>query len=90
MRPGIVFVGLLAILLLTYALLRDSLGTLPTFLLQFGIVVAVLGGATWYRYSKHRKGWFFFGEDNDDSEKSDTDHRPQDGSSSDSEVRKSS
>ncbi len=89
MRPGLVFVGLFAILLVTYVMVRDSLGTLPTFLLQLGIVLAVLGGAGWYRYSKHRKGWFFLGGDDDDGDASD-DQLPSGGGNTDAEIGKAS
>lgn len=90
MRPGLAFVGLFAVLLVTYVTLRDSLGTLPTFLLQLGIVIAVLAAASWYRYSKHRKGWFFFGEDDDEAEESSEAQVPQDSTPSDPGVRKAS
>jgi O-antigen ligase len=63
MRPGLVFVGLFAVLILVYVLLLDSLGTLGTFLLQAAIVLVVLAGATWFRYAKHRTGWLFFGDE---------------------------
>ena len=89
MRPGLAFVGLFAALLLTYVLLRDSLGTLTTFLLQFGLVIALLGGATWYRYSKHRKGWFFFGEDEAEEEDDNDDQQHHD-TDADAGIRKAS
>ncbi|MEX2599397.1 MAG: hypothetical protein WD533_07045 [Dehalococcoidia bacterium] len=49
MRPGLVFVGLFALLIGIYAVLADTLGTLPTFLLQAVIVVVILTGAIWLR-----------------------------------------
>lgn len=87
MRPGLVFVGLFAVLFVLYALLRDSLGTLTIFLLQLALVLVVLAGAGWFRYSKRRKGWFFFGEDGEDDEDGD---RPHDSDDADSEIRKAS
>jgi hypothetical protein len=63
MRPGLAFVGLFTVLLLIYFTFRESLGALPISLLQLAIVLAVLASAGWYRYSRHRKGWFFFGDD---------------------------
>jgi hypothetical protein len=63
MRPGLVFVGLFAILIAIYALLLDSLGALGTFLLQASLILVVLAAATWFRYTKHRKGGPFFGAD---------------------------
>ena len=41
MRPGALFVGLFAALMLLYFLVSGSIGAGPTFLLQ-GVVVAVL------------------------------------------------
>ena len=84
MRPGLVFVGLFAVLFVLYALLRDSLGTLTIFLLQLALVLVVLAGAGWFRYSKRHKGWFFFGEDDEDGD------RPHDSDDADSEIRKAS
>jgi hypothetical protein len=63
MRPGLVFVGLFAVLFLVYLVALDSLGTLGTFLLQAAIVLVVLAGATWFRYAKNRKGWLFFSDE---------------------------
>ena len=70
MRPGLVFVGLFAVLLVLYFLLRDSLGALGTFLLQASLVAVIFGGTVWYRYARKRKAWFFFRmeDDNDDQE----------------------
>jgi hypothetical protein len=56
MRPGLVFVGLFAVLIAVYALLQDSLGSTATFLLQAAIVVVILAGAIWYRQVKNRQG----------------------------------
>ena len=67
MRPGLVWVGLFTILLIIYMTLRDSIGTLLTFLLQLAIVIAVLAGASWYRYSNSPKGGFFFSDGSDGS-----------------------
>ena len=67
MRPGLVWVGLFTILLIIYMTLRDSIGTLLTFLLQLAIVLAVLAGASWYRYSNSPKGGFFFSDNHDES-----------------------
>ena len=63
MRPGLVFVGLFAILIVLYLLLQDALGSLSTFLLQAALVLVVLAGATWFRYAKRRNGWLFLGDD---------------------------
>lgn len=63
MRPGLVFVGLFAILIGLYLLLQDTLGSLSTFLLQAALVLVVLAGATWFRYTKRRSGWLFLGDD---------------------------
>ena len=63
MRPGLVFVGLFAIVIGLYFLLQDTLGSLPTFLLQAALVLVVLVGATWFRYAKRRSGWLFLGDD---------------------------
>ena len=87
MRPGLFFVGLFAVLIFTYVLFIDSLGTLGKFLLQAALVILLLAGATWYRYAKRRSGWLFFGDDEDsDSENP----KPTDGDESDDEFRKAS
>lgn len=71
MRPGLVFVGLFAVLMVVYFLLKDSLGVLPTFFLQAAIVIVILVGAVWYRFAGKRKAWFFFRvEDDDDDDES--------------------
>ena len=49
MRPGLVFIGLFAMLIAVYALLSDSIGAGPTFLLQAVIVVVLLIAALWLR-----------------------------------------
>ena len=65
MRPGLVFIGLFVVLFIVYLATRDSLSTLMTALLQLAIVLVILGAATWYRAHSHRRGWFFFGDDNE-------------------------
>jgi hypothetical protein len=65
MRPGLVFVGLFAILIGLFVLLQDSLGSLSIFLLQAALVFVVLAGATWFRYAKRRRGWLFFGDEDE-------------------------
>lgn len=77
MRPGLVFIGLFAVLVFVYILLIDSLGTLGTFLLQAALVAVVLGGATWFRYTKRRSGWLFFGEDANESTETDDESSDQ-------------
>ena len=57
MRPGLVFIGLFAVLILTYALLQDTLGSVPIFLLQATIVAVLLAAATWFRYRRTTGGW---------------------------------
>jgi len=49
MRPGLVFIGLFAVLIGVYLLLEGTLGSLATLLLQGAIVVVILAAATWYR-----------------------------------------
>lgn len=88
MRPGLVFIGLFTVLLLTYFTFRESLGTLPTFLLQLGIVLAVLAGAGWYRYSKRRRSWFFFGDDTDDESKDSSNDAQRPNDTTDGGIRK--
>ena len=56
MRPGLVFITLFAILMAVYFALVDTLGTLPTFALQAGIVVVILIAALWLR-SKTSGPW---------------------------------
>ena len=67
MRPGLVFVGLFAVLIAVYALLQDSLGSTVTFLLQAAIVLVILAATIWFRQIRTRRGWFMFGEDDDES-----------------------
>ena len=57
MRPGLVFLGLFALLLVVYALLADRLGTVPTFVLQAAIVLVILGAAIWFRRLRETRGW---------------------------------
>ena len=56
MRPGIVFVVLFAVLIGLYLLLADTLGTVPTFLLQAGIVLMIIGAARWLRRARQQSG----------------------------------
>ena len=49
MRPGVIFVGLFALLIAVYALLASTLGTILTFLLQAAIVLVLLAAAIWFR-----------------------------------------
>ena len=90
MRPGLVFVGLFAILILLYVLLQDSLGSLGIFLLQAALVFVVLAGATWFRYAKHRTGGLFFGGDDDDDDIAAPKTEGEDPDSESSEFRKAS
>ena len=60
MRPGLVFVGLFAVLIVVYALLQDTLGSTATFLLQSAIVIVILGAAAWFRRIRNRRGWSLF------------------------------
>ena len=86
MRPGLVFVGLFAILIVLYLLLQDTLGSLSTFLLQAALVLVVLAGATWFRYAKRRSGWLFLGDDR----ASDDDSAPVDADPESTEYRPAS
>ena len=56
MRPGIVFVVLFAVLVGFYLLLADTLGTIPTFLLQAGIVLMIIVAARWLRHTRQQRG----------------------------------
>jgi UPF0716 family protein affecting phage T7 exclusion len=49
MRPGVIFVGLFALLIAVYAFLASTLGTVLTFLLQAAIVLVLLAAAVWFR-----------------------------------------
>ena len=49
MRPGLVFVGLFALLMVVYFSLQSTLGTVTTTVLQVGIVLTLLGSALWLR-----------------------------------------
>ena len=60
MRPGLVFVGLFAVLIVIYALLQDTLGSTATLLLQSAIVIVILGAAAWFRRVRSRRGWSLF------------------------------
>ena len=57
MRPGIVFLVLFLVLIGIYVLLADVLGTVPTFLLQAGIVLMMIGAARWFRRARRQSGW---------------------------------
>ena len=63
MRPGLVFVGLLAVLLGFYALVADTLGNILTFGLQTAIVVLLLAGSIWFRRSRAGGRWRLFQEE---------------------------
>ena len=56
MRPGLVFVGLFALLTGVYFLVSDTLGNLPTFLLQAAIVVVLVAAAARFRRSRAAAG----------------------------------
>lgn len=49
MRPGFVFIGLFALLMAVYFSLHNTLGAIPTIVLQTAIVLALLGSAFWLR-----------------------------------------
>ena len=49
MRPGLVFIGLFALLMVVYFSLQSTLGTVTTTVLQVGIVLTLLGSALWLR-----------------------------------------
>ncbi len=49
MRPGLVFIGLFALLMVVYFGLQSTLGTVTTTVLQVAIVLALLGSALWVR-----------------------------------------
>jgi hypothetical protein len=69
MRTGLVFVGLLAVLLGFYALAADTLGNVLTFGLQAAIVGLLLAGSKWLR-RRTRGSWRLFGEPADDGSES--------------------
>jgi hypothetical protein len=87
MRPGLFFVGLSAVLIFTYVLLVDDLGTLGKFLLQAALVILLLASATWFRYARRRSGWLFFGDDESGEPEK---RKPSDSDESDDELRKAS
>ena len=66
MRPGLVFIGLFAVLIGVYLLLEDTLGSLATLLLQGAIVMVILAAATWYR-QLHTNPGFGLMHDNETS-----------------------
>jgi drug/metabolite transporter (DMT)-like permease len=49
MRPGLVFIGLFALLMAVYFSLQSTLGAITTIVLQAAIVLAILGSAVWLR-----------------------------------------
>lgn len=49
MRPGLIFVGLFALLMAVYFAAVGTLGTLPTFALQAAIVVGLVIALSVYR-----------------------------------------
>lgn len=49
MRPGFVFIGLFALLMVVYFSFQSTLGTVTTIVLQAAIVLALLGSALWLR-----------------------------------------
>lgn len=49
MRPGLVFIGLFALLMAVYFSLQSMLGAIMTVVLQAAIVLALLGSALWLR-----------------------------------------
>lgn len=49
MRPGLVFIGLFALLMVVYFSFQSTLGTVTTVVLQTAIVLALLGSALWLR-----------------------------------------
>lgn len=54
MRPGLVFVGLFALLMAVYAVLSPRIGTGATFAVQAALVFAAVAGMTWLR--RRRQG----------------------------------
>ena len=65
MRPGLAFVGLFVVLLVIYALLADTLGSVQTFVLQAGIVLMLIGIARWFRRSRSQGRWPLFSDEED-------------------------
>ncbi len=63
MRPGIVFVGLFALLTALYVLMASSLGNVLTFILQAAIVLALLGAVLWFRKLRSMSGGGFLSDD---------------------------
>lgn len=49
MRPGFVFIGLFALLMVVYFGFQNALGTVMTIVLQTAIVLALLGSVLWLR-----------------------------------------
>ena len=54
MPPALLFIGLFALLMLLYWALADTIGAVPTFVVQAALVLALTMGLTWYRQRKGR------------------------------------
>lgn len=52
MRPGVVFLGLFAILVVLYLLLADTLGRALTFLLEAAVIVSLVVAVVWFRRTR--------------------------------------
>ena len=78
MRPGLVFVGLFALLMALYVLLAGVIGNFLTFILQAGIVLALLGAALCVRKQRAiHPGDGLSGGANPDSPPSSTREEPE-------------
>ncbi|MEK9659009.1 MAG: hypothetical protein VW450_03570 [Chloroflexota bacterium] len=75
MRPGLVVIGLIALLLVIYLLTADALGRPLIYLLQGAIVGAVLAAALWARRAKGRRS--ILGDPADDDGADDQHHLPR-------------
>jgi len=64
MRPGVVFVGLFAALVVLYLLLEDTLGTALTFLLEAAVIVSLVVAVVWFRNSRARS-WNLLSDDSE-------------------------
>ena len=49
MRPGLVLIGLFALLMVVYFSFQSTLGTVATIVLQAAIVLVLLGSVLWLR-----------------------------------------
>ena len=49
MRPGLVFIGLFALLMVVYFSFQSMLGVVTTIVLQAAIILALLGSVLWLR-----------------------------------------